>query len=261
MTFAEQPAPHWCPDVEVDFPPEPTSKSPRWTNERAEAVLEAYREHGPNFRKVGEVTGIDQRTARRVWHHWLRPIAAAHFRGLRPAKEVIAEEQAEARARLAESHGERAADVRDQLEAMREQIIEARVQTGRVLKGAKTALGDLTGSLAGLSAAVATLTTRLASCLGMADVAIRPRHDGEISTREGMKLARDSMRLLKDAATVTSILSEVERRELGDPIELGRSERRMTEEEAIADLRRTIEVLREVDLDALEPLPEDFEDR
>ena len=92
------PVPSWCPDQdEVDYPPAPTSRRPRWTDRRAQHLVNAFREHGPNYRRVGKAVGVDQRTAKRAWDRGLAPAAASHFHGLRPVKEVIAEEQAEAR--------------------------------------------------------------------------------------------------------------------------------------------------------------------
>ena len=158
--------------------------------------------------------------------------------------------------RLAGDRTERNRDLQAELDAMRDQIIDARVATGRVLKGAKVALGDLTVSLAPLSAVSGDLMKKVTKVLAEAPLVLGTPGPEEISVAEAMRFMKQLIRMMKDLAWITATLCDVERAELGDPLKLPNVEPKRSHAEIVEEIRRAKEMYANLDLDDLEPMPE-----
>lgn len=106
--------------------------------ENFDALLEAYRRDPGNHVSAAAASLLDPRTARKAWEHGLRK-----FLGGRPLRDLIAEEQEDARAQIIRAERTAREDAAASRRDARKHAARAFAQEGVIVEDARSAVGDL----------------------------------------------------------------------------------------------------------------------
>lgn len=257
------PQPHWWPDQSgVHYPEEPASKNPRWTDARALQVLEAFREYGPSWKRVQDATGVSFVTLKKIWEKGLPPVPRACFHGLRPVKEILDEEKIAARAQLQReeehedvqphnalvpiSQQEKQDKLRAQYEAMRDDIVQARVLTGRAIRISKHNLLRVLPGLSSLVASTNAISDRLAKVLETAEITLGKSTASSISVGYASDLLTKIHAIQVQHLQALREIIDLERRELGEPLDIVRYQEESDAEELIRSIMQSVEAIKHV---------------
>lgn len=198
------------------------------TKELFQRLIESYRSAPQNHKRAAELAGCDGRTAKRAWElgfSWAREESGAR----RPIREIIAEEQELARARLDEERlvvakqaaveeAQRKAEIREK--AARD-ATDARVQEAQLVRLARTASLQLLGTLTRVSTGAAKVGEHIARSLDeLASVDPATQLPKKLTALEMSALTRLMNSLttsLRQANEAASRAMEMERTLLGEP--------------------------------------------
>lgn len=237
-------------DAEKPRPPKRNSPPGKQqiTREKYDALLDAFREEGENFRAVASRCGVHWETAKRGWHQgWSdqksKPWAL-------PIKAVIQREQIEARAAL---ERERNNLVNDQRIARQQSlqkaiedsfvhIVDSRAKRGRVILGARDSS----------IAALIVSQKLLKAAIPLADKVTHALETEDMDVFQRMRLLRQLGRFAHDAIEMAQVVDEMERKALGEPDAILEVQHgvHMTIDEAKATLQDLAEVLHDYDAGA-----------
>lgn len=230
-------------DTEPRKPPRRNSPpgKQKITRDKYDAMVEAFREHGENYKAVAEACKVHWTTAKRAWkegwsHQKSKPWAL-------PIEDVLKREQVEARAALAREKQDLVQDrriarqesLRDAIEAGFADLVDSRAKQGKVIRAARD------NSIAALIVSQKLLK----AALPLADKIVKDLEDDALDVFQKMRLMRQLGRFTHDSIEMAQVVEEMERRALGEPdtileVQGGVT---MTVTEAKATLKEVAEVL------------------
>lgn len=234
------------------------------TSVQYQALLTAFRDYPGNIARASRASGVDRRTAKRGWEQgW-----AVDGRRV-PIREIVAEEQAHARARVKELEdqvGRQTAEA----EAHRrittvskalEDVTASRVQEAQMIRLARGATIGLFAGVATLTRAVPKIAVRVQQGLEALAASNEP-----VTTTEMLNLTRLTSQLIvavRQLAESGQRVMEMDRLLLGEPTSITRTEHtEITMEEAAERIeagRRALEYARRegiiVDVSPVKELP------
>lgn len=214
---SDRPTPSEAIDQTLPQQPKPRRNRPpgkrRITRETYDDLVDAFREHGDNFKAVAAQCGVHWSTAKRAWTRgWVdqksKPWA-------RPIEDVLKREQIEARAALAREKADLVNDrriarqdsLREAIEASFVDIIDSRAKRGKVIRGARD------NSLAALIVS----QKMLKAAIPLADKITHALEHEPLDVFQRMRLLRQLGRFAHDAIEMSQIVDEMERKALGEP--------------------------------------------
>ena len=184
-------------------------------------MVQAFRELGPAYTAVATRVGRNPRTTKRAWEKGLRPSKAAGFKGIVPIRDTIAKEQVQARAALAtivEAPTDMERD--EQLRLMAQQVLDARIKTGHVLRELKDSVATMAPGVKRLAAGAAHMCHKIGEMLGDLDIVVRAPAEDQISVSQAMWMLKDVAFMLATVTQTVRELNDMERLELGEPTEI-----------------------------------------
>lgn len=212
---------------------------------------------GHAFTAVGRMTGLNERTVRRLFHEGY----PSQPWGQTPIKVKLAAEQAKARAQLvarkevkptpaeaeelARVEGLIGAATLPERVAAKSDALEARTAEAQLVRIARGNVTALAGAAVGLLKP-ATALAREVGRLVLADVDASARSEKTIAPDAALGLLRDCARFMKDIVETGHKAMEMERLLLGDPSGSGKTVRdadNMTIDDALVELTNGAKVL------------------
>lgn len=226
-----------------------------WTEAEVHTLLDAFRTIGVSFTIISKMVGRDRRTVQKVYERGLKPNKHTGFHGIPPIREILARENVAARAKMVELQALPEPPSPATVENMREQVIRARMMTGVLLEDLKSATRTLTPGAKRLAEGCGSLLHRMGDLLYDLNVVDRDPQDGEISLAGAMFAMKDVAQTLQTVTSTVKELTDMERRELGEPTEITGLAITMTDEEAVEKIREAKRVFEFIDVDELDPPP------
>lgn len=214
---SDRPDPSLPLDQPLIIPPRPARSKPTGkrsiTREKYDALLDAFRRHGENFKAVAEDVGVHWQTAKRAWAKGWHEQKSKPW--ALPINGVIAKEQIEARAALAREKDllvndhriARQDQLREAIEAGFTDLVDSRSKQGKVIRAARD------NSIAALIVSQKLLK----AAIPLADQIVAQLTDPALTVFERMRLMRQIVRFGSDAVEIAQIADEMERRALGEP--------------------------------------------
>lgn len=198
------------------------------TKELFQKLVESYRAAPENANRAAELAGCDPRTAKRAWElgfSWAKEESGAR----RPIRDIIAEEQEFARARLdgeragaakraADEEQLRLAEIREK--ALRD-VTDARVQEAQLVRLARTASLQVLGTLTRVAGGAAKVGEHIAVALNelasLDPVTQKPKKLTPMEMASMSRLLNSLTTALRQANEAASRSMEMERVLLGEP--------------------------------------------
>lgn len=240
--------------VEEPVPFRPKRRPPpgrqKITRKKYEAILEAFRKYGKNYKAVAEDCGVSRSTAaiayEKGWAHQKNKEWAL------PVRDVLKAEKIEARAALAR---EKKALVQDHRIARQDQLrqaiedgfadlVDSRSKQGKVIRAARD------NSIA----ALVVSQKLLKASIPLADKIAEELETGNHDVFQRMRLMRQLGRFTHDAIEMAQVVEEMERRALGEPdkiMELNGNLNMTVDEakETLGELAEVLEIYKEGDIE------------
>jgi hypothetical protein len=200
-------------------------------NDTWQMLINAYRDRPGNATNAARLARVDWKTANRAWESGLHWMKQETFR--KPIRELLAEEQEQARARLAMAEDHKARTIAEEtakLEASRkEQIVakanddraDTRVQEAQLVRLCRGSTIGLAASLAKMSKGVVDLSDRLREVLETIgngyDKDGNPRPLTPLEAKAAMGVIGRYATMVKQANEAAHDVVETERVLLGEP--------------------------------------------
>ena len=218
-----------------------------------EAMVVAFREHGPKTTVVGRIVGFDKRTVRKAWvEGW--PEKGADWG---PIRLLVKDEQRAARADLVAEGAKKLAAAKTQVEVRqaeaaltrayaeaekaRKDAIAARRAEAEIVRGERA---NVMGLIAATGVALRGAMDQAASIEAALRTGIDPATKKPIPLLAKVKILAELGRLVRLAGETAMDVVRVERLLLGEPTEIvgTRNLDNLTEDDAIRELERAGEV-------------------
>ena len=225
----------------------------QWTTEEAGRLLEAYRLTGPRHTAVAKQMGRHIRSVTGAYKRGLRPNKVTDFAGIPAIQDTLAQEQVLARATLAELEHVPQVDKTDAMARMLDQVVLARVQTGHVLNELKQAVTSMSPAVRALAEGAATMCLRIKDLIQETEIVLRSPEDGQMSMPQAMWLLKDVTFMMGTITQTVQQLTDMERRELGEPTDILGVKVTMSSDDATRFIMDAQEVFRDIDLSQIEP--------
>lgn len=184
------------------------------TRETYDALCDAFRENGENFRAVSVRCGVGWETAKRAWERGWHDQKSKPW--ARPIRDVVQREQVLARAAL---EREKQALVNDHRIARQDKLREAIEQGFNDLVDSKAKQGKVIRAARDNSIATLVISQRLLkAAIPLSDeIANELNNNSTLDVFQRMRLLRQLGRFAHDAIEMAQVVEEMERKALGSP--------------------------------------------